>query len=108
MELEIREDETTAVVCPRGDIIAVVVPDIRTKLRDLLGSGIRRLVVDLSQTYMIDSVGIGLLLAAYNSVHAAGGDFSVINASYDILDLLRTLRLHQHFSVSGVPCGSVA
>jgi anti-anti-sigma regulatory factor len=50
---------------------------------------------------MVDSTGIGLLISAHNSLKKAGGDLTVIHASKDILDLFRTMRIHQHFSVSG-------
>jgi anti-anti-sigma factor len=50
---------------------------------------------------MIDSSGLGLLFSAFNSLRAVGGTLSVVNASEDVLDLFRTLRINQHFPVSG-------
>ena len=50
---------------------------------------------------MVDSAGIGLLISAHNSLKKAGGELAVIHASSDILALFRTMRIHQHFSVSG-------
>jgi anti-anti-sigma regulatory factor len=50
---------------------------------------------------MVDSAGIGLLISAHNSLKKAGGELTVIQVSKDILDLFRTMRIHQHFSVSG-------
>jgi anti-anti-sigma regulatory factor len=48
-----------------------------------------------------DSTGIGLLIAAHNSLRKVGGKLPVIHASPDILELFQTMRIHQHFSVSG-------
>jgi hypothetical protein len=41
------------------------------------------------------------MLSAFNSISAAGGGFSVVGASREILELLRTMRVQQHFPVSG-------
>jgi anti-anti-sigma factor len=100
-EMEIRVEEGTAVVAPAGDLLASCVPELRTAMRDLVRSGVREMVVDLDRAAMIDSTGVGLLLSAFNSIKAAGGAFSVIHASDEILELFRTMRMHQHFPVSG-------
>jgi hypothetical protein len=34
-------------------------------------------------------------------LHKAGGRLSVIQASPEILQLFQTMRMHQHFTVSG-------
>jgi len=57
--------------------------------------------MDLAAAEMVDSAGIGLLISAHNSLKKAGGELTVIHASKDILNLFRTMRIHQHFSVSG-------
>ena len=57
--------------------------------------------MDLSDVLMVDSCGIGLLIAAHNSLKKVGGRLAVIHASVDTLELFQTMRMHQHFSVSG-------
>ena len=98
---EIRRESDCATVVPTGDVVASSVRELRPAMRDLVRSGVHEMVFDLSQTQMIDSTGIGLLLSAYNSISKTGGKISVVQASAEILDLLRTMRIHQHFSVSG-------
>jgi anti-anti-sigma factor len=90
-----------AVFQPEGDLVAANLPALRTKMRELLGAGVVHLTLDFAGTRMVDSAGIGLLISAHNSLKKAGGDLTVIHASQDILDLFRTMRIHQHFSVSG-------
>ena len=97
----IERDGETATVVAAGDICASAAPELRPALRDLVKSGVRRMVFDLTQTTMVDSTGIGLLLAAFNSMRGAGGEFSVVCASDEILDLFKTMRINQHFPVSG-------
>lgn len=94
-------DVSAAILQPEGDLVAAKLPAIRSKLQDMVGAGVRRLTIDLTQTEMVDSAGIGLLISAHNSLKKAGGELAVIHASSDILALFRTMRIHQHFSVSG-------
>jgi anti-anti-sigma factor len=97
----ISQEASAAVVHPEGDLVAANLPVLRTKLREMAATGIRQLTLDLAATQMVDSSGIGLLIAAHNSLKKTGGGLTVIHASKDILDLFRTMRIHQHFSVSG-------
>jgi anti-anti-sigma factor len=90
-----------AVLQPEGDLVAARLPVLRTALREMVASGIRQLTLDLAATQMVDSAGIGLLISAHNSLKKAGGALTVIHASGDILSLLRTMRMHQHFNISG-------
>jgi len=101
MSFEIRREGETAVVAMHGDVVASSVPELRPALRDLVRSGLRDMVVDLVDTTMIDSTGVGLLLSAFNSLSKVQGKFAVVNASDEILELFRTLRIHQHFRVAG-------
>jgi len=92
--------ELTAVVQPEGDLVAAQLPALRAKLQEMVGAGVVHLTLDLAATRMVDSAGIGLLISAHNSLKKAGGELTVIQVSKDILDLFRTMRIHQHFSVS--------
>jgi len=93
--------DAQAVVRPAGDVVAASVPELRTAMRGAIKEGVQELVVDLANVQMVDSTGLGLLIAAHNSLRKAGGRLSVIHASEEIVDLFKTMRIHQHFSVSG-------
>lgn len=83
-----------------GDVIAALVPELRTQLRDIVGGGATQLVLDFSSVRMVDSAGLGLLISTHNSLKKNSGRLSVVNASKQIFDLFRSMRVHQHFSVS--------
>jgi len=97
---EIRREGVCATVIPSGDVVASSVADLRPVLRDLVRSGAREVILDLGHAEMLDSMGIGLLLSAHNSVAQTGGTFSVIEASPEIVELLYSMRVHQHFRVA--------
>jgi anti-sigma B factor antagonist len=98
----VTREDNKAVVRPAGDnIVAASIPELRSKMREIVSEGIRELVIDLTDVHMVDSSGIGLLISAYNSLRKTGGRLAVIHASAEILELFQTMRMHQHFSVSG-------
>jgi anti-anti-sigma factor len=103
----VSRDVTAATVKPAAtvkleeDLVAAKLPALRSRLREMTASGIQHLTLDLADVQAVDSTGIGLLVSAHNSLKKAGGELAVIHASKDILELFRTMRIHQHFSVSG-------
>ena len=98
----VTREDTKAVLRPEGDsIVAATVPELRVRMRAMVAEGVRELVVDLTDVRMVDSSGIGLLISACNSLHKVGGGLAVIHASAEVLELFRTMRMHQHFSITG-------
>jgi anti-anti-sigma factor len=90
-----------AVLHPQGDLVAARLPELRARLKEVANSGVLHLTLDLAGVQMVDSAGIGLLIAAHNSMKKVGGDIALIHAASHIVDLFRTMRIQQHFSVSG-------
>jgi anti-anti-sigma factor len=84
-----------------GDLTAALVPDLQAGLKDILNKGARELVFDLSSTAMLDSSGMGLLIAAANSMASSGGKVRVTNVCPDIFRLLQSMRLTARLNVSG-------
>ena len=84
-----------------GDLTALLIPELQSELKQLLQKGARNLVFDLKNTRMLDSSGMGLLIAAANSVGAMGGKVRVTNVSSDIFRLLQSMRLTLRLNVSG-------
>ncbi len=101
-EMNVFQEPVTTLMQPDGDLVAACLPALRSKLREIVGTGVFNLTIDLAPTKMVDSAGIGLLISTHNTLRKAGGELKVVNASKDIYDLLRTMRIHQHFSVSGL------
>lgn len=69
------------------------------ELRDLLGSRLAAggaLLLDLSETTLIDSSGIGVLVTAHRRAEEAGGRFALAGASANVgrvFELTRTNKL---------------
>ena len=84
-----------------GDLVASVIPDLQAALKQQLQPGVEEVVFDLAETLMLDSSGIGLLIATTNTMARHQGCIRVLNASPDILQLLQSMRLVNRLSVSG-------
>ena len=84
---------------PGKNIVASMVKDFRKKLLKSVESGITDLTLDFTGVEIVDSVGLGVLIAAHNSLNNAGGKLTIKNTSEDICKLFRTMSLDQHFEV---------
>jgi len=93
-------DGTHGIVTLKGDLTALVVPEMQGELREMVKLVARELTFDLSKAAMLDSSGIGLLIAAAHSVAPEGGSIRVTRVSADIFRLLQSMRLVTRLNVS--------
>ncbi|QLA17846.1 STAS domain-containing protein [Desulfolutivibrio sulfoxidireducens] len=98
---EIVYEAGCAVVRPGRDIVASAAEDLRAELKKVMAQGPGALTVDLAGVGMIDSVGLGLLVAAHNTLGKSGEKLRIRNTGSDILGLFRTMRLDRHFVLEG-------
>ncbi len=88
-----REAGPSVVVQPTGRLNMVAAPRLREQLRDLVDSGSRRLVVDLSTTDFVDSSGLGALISGLKSARQAGGDLRIAAPNAQVRSVLSLTRL---------------
>ena len=97
---EIIKQGDRVIVKPGCDIVASTVEDLKAELKQALDQGAANLTIDLSGVEMMDSMGLGVLIATHNSLQKKESSLALINASVDILKLLKNMRLDQHFVIS--------
>ncbi len=68
-------------------------PQLRAKVRELLGAGATRLVLDLSKVTYADSTGIGTLVESYTSTTNRGGQLKLLKVTPKVRHLLSITRL---------------
>ncbi len=90
-------------IAVEGGLTSLLVPDLQQVLRTEVQKGAREITFDLQDTGMVDSSGIGLLLAAFNTLSRTNGKLAVINTAPEILRLLRSLRVASCLNISGRP-----
>ena len=92
-----------SVLQPSGDLVASTIEGFRRKVRSVLRNNPGSLVLDLSHVRMVDSVGLGVLIAAHNAFRKKGMKLAVANVSKDIFDLFAAMRLDRHFEIGKAP-----
>ena len=97
----LERNDQNGLVRLNGDLTAVLIPELQVALKELLSHGVHELVFDMNATAMLDSSGIGLLIAAANSLAKTGGALRVTNVGPDIFRLLQSMRLTTRLNVSG-------
>jgi len=97
----IESDDRQIRVVIKGDLTAAGIPELQTALKQELDRGAREVIFDLAETAMLDSSGIGLLIATRNSIARTQGILSVLNVSPDILQLFQSMRLVTRLNASG-------
>ena len=96
---EIVKQEDQSIIKPGENVVASMAQEFRKELLSLLEGGIKELIIDLTGVTMIDSIGIGVLVAAHNSISKSGGKLAVTNVSENICSLFKTMRLDQHLEI---------
>jgi len=93
------EDQVT--VKPESDLTASTAESLREELKALLSHEVNMnsLVIDLANSRIMDSVGLGVLIAAHNSLSKSDGQLIISNASEEIKKLMKAMRLDQHFDI---------
>ncbi len=96
---EIIKDGDKVIVKPGQDVVASMANEFRTELHSIIKDTPDLIQIDLNDVEMVDSVGIGVIIATHNSINKAGGTLKVTNVSKDIFSLFTTMRLNRHFDV---------
>jgi len=96
---KVTKDGDKVVVKPSQDIVASITKDFKVELKGLLDGNTKQMAVDLEEVKMIDSSGLGVLIAAHNSLQKFGASLELLNVSDDIRKLLQNMRLDKHFTI---------
>lgn len=99
-------DQKPVVLKVERDLVSSHSAELRDQLRTLINQGARAVELDFSQVRMVDSAGLGMIIAAHNSLKKVEGELTVTACSADILELFRSMRIHQHMRVEGAGVAS--
>lgn len=95
---ESKKKPTKKTIKPGKEIVESVVEDLKDKILKMVNQDIEELVLDLKNVKEIDSCGLGLLIAAKNSLDQAGGQLNLTNVPENFEDLLQVLGLDSFFN----------
>lgn len=72
---------------------------LRDTVRDLIGKGQKKILLNLGEVTYIDSSGIGELVSAFTTVRNQGGELKLLNLTKKVHDLLQITKLYTVFDV---------
>jgi anti-sigma B factor antagonist len=104
-----REMDDVAVLALDGRIVlGEETSSLRENVKNLLGKGRKKIVLDLKNVTLIDSSGLGALVAAYSSAKSAGASLRLCNLGARFNELLQITKLYTIFEVSNTEAEAVS
>ena len=72
---------------------------LRETVKDLLGEGRKKILLNLADINYIDSSGVGELVSAFTSVRNQGGELKLLHLTKKVHDILQITKLYTVFDV---------
>ena len=72
---------------------------LRDLVRELIGKGNKKILLNLGDVTYIDSSGIGELVSAFTTVRNQGGELKLLKLTKKVHDLLQITKLYTVFDV---------
>jgi anti-sigma B factor antagonist len=70
---------------------------VRNTVKDLVGRGENKILLNLAEVSYMDSSGLGTLVGCYASVTTAGGKIKLLNAQGKVSEVLTITKLYTVF-----------
>jgi len=100
LKLSTREVKGIMVISLSGRLImGEASAAIRDEVRDEVGHGYQKILLDLGEVSYIDSAGLGELTHAFASVKNRGGELKLVNLTKRVHDLMQITKLYTVFDV---------
>ena len=94
MKISTRTVDSVTVVDLQGRLIlGDDTEQFRNQIRELIQSGLKKILLNMGNVGYIDSSGVGELVRAYASVTSQGGQLKLLNLTKKLHDLLMVTKL---------------
>ena len=80
---------------------------LRDLLREMVGKGDKKILLNLGEVSYIDSSGIGELVSGFTTVTNSGGQLKLLGLNKRVKDLLQITKLYTVFDVHEDEAGAV-
>ena len=77
-------------------------------VRESLGKGRKKIVMNLAGINYIDSTGLGELVSGYRLIKSEGGELKLLNLNKKVTDLLQITKLYAVFDIHTQEAQAVA
>jgi len=72
---------------------------VRNTIKDLVHSGVKKIVLNLAEVNYIDSSGVGELVSSFTTVAKEGGQLKLLNLGTKVHEILAITKLLSVFQV---------
>jgi anti-sigma B factor antagonist len=98
MHVRVEHAEGSSTVHVDGDLLSEVDQSkLGNQIRDIVGKGHVRIVIDLGGVKHVNSCGLGSLVCALTTVRRANGSLCLAQVKPPVMELLKITRLDQIF-----------
>ena len=103
LTIAIKEDVIRIVtIAPQGRLDTLRALEFRQQMQAIIDSGVKNLVLDLSQTPFIDSAGMAVLVSALKQCRERGGDARMVWPQADpVRRILALTKFDRVFEMKG-------
>lgn len=94
MSVKERFEDDIAIIMPSGNLMGgPETSAVHEKVREIVGKGFKKLVIDLSGVKWINSSGLGALMGSMTTMKNADGEMKLASVSERILSLFMITKL---------------
>ncbi len=94
-----KQESKVTTLRPDGNISGVKCQELRRKIERLIEEDKNTILIDMIYVELLDSSGIGMILAAQNELLRKGGKLQISNLSENILLMLQSVHLDKHIEI---------
>lgn len=101
MQADFSTQDSTGILTLSGDLNAVHVDVLRQKFKEWhqANTSVKNVVVDMGGVAMVDSAGLGVLIALLKQVAERGGDLRLANIQKRVRMVFEITRTHRLFDI---------
>jgi len=81
---------------------------LREAIRELIGKGIKNILLNLGNVNYIDSSGLGELVSAFTTAKNQGAEVKLLNLTKKVHDLLQLTKLYTVFDIKDDEASAIA
>jgi len=96
-----RPEQGVVVLSPSADIDMSRSPELRAILRQEMGGGVHKMVVDLEEVHYMDSSGLATLVEAMRNASKTSTQLVICNMNQKVNAIFEIARLDSFFSIVG-------
>jgi len=72
---------------------------LREKIKNVLSTGIQKILIDLDGVPYIDSTGVGFLVGSHTTISQEGGWLKLVRVKQKIIEVLKVMNLLKVFDI---------